>query len=146
MRIPAARNARFLLVITLATLYWRGLVIAQPLSQASPPASSQQQAAEAVPERVQVLSGVMGGLLIKRVNPKYPQKARQNYIQGTVVLTAKISKQGDITDLELVSGDPLLAKAAIAAVKQWKYRPYLLQGKPVEVETRVQVNFTLSGG
>ena len=121
-------------------------MIAQPLSQASPPASSQQQAAEAVPERVQVLSGVMGGLLIKRVNPKYPQKARQNYIQGTVVLTAKISKQGDITDLELVSGDPLLAKAAIAAVKQWKYRPYLLQGKPVEVETRVQVNFTLSGG
>lgn len=78
------------------------------------------------------------------MTPKYPKKARKQHIQGTVILTAKISKNGDITDLQVVSGEPILAKAAIDAVRQWKYRPYLLKGKPVEVETQVQVNFALS--
>jgi protein TonB len=100
----------------------------------------------ATPQRVRISQGVTTGLLIKRVNPKYPNKARENRIQGTVVLRAVISKEGDIVDLTTVSGDPLLAKSAIKAVKQWKYRPYLLQGKPVEVDTEIQVNYTLSGG
>ena len=59
---------------------------------------------------------------------------------------AEISKTGDIQNLHLISGHPMLAPAAIEAVKQWKYKPYLLNGEPVEVETTVQVNFTLSGG
>jgi protein TonB len=95
---------------------------------------------------VHLAQGVTAGLLIKRVNPKYPNKARENRIQGTVVLRALISKDGDITDLSVVSGDPLLAKSATKAVKQWKYRPYLLAGKPVAVNTEIIVNFALSGG
>jgi protein TonB len=63
-----------------------------------------------------------------------------------VVLQAEISKEGSITNLHLISGHPMLAPAAIEAVKQWKYKPYILNGEPVEVETQITVNFTLSGG
>ena len=99
----------------------------------------------ATPQRVRVSSGVSTGLLVRKVNPTYPPLARQARIQGVVLLQATISKEGDIRDLTLISGHPMLAPAAIEAVKQWKYRPYLLNGEPVEVETQVQVNFTLSG-
>jgi periplasmic protein TonB len=98
------------------------------------------------PQRVRVSSGVSTGLLIRKVPPSYPPLARQARIQGTVILQAQISKTGDIENLTLVSGHPMLAPAAIEAVKQWKYRPYLLNGEPVEVDTQVQVNFTLAGG
>ncbi|HTC55911.1 MAG TPA: TonB family protein [Candidatus Sulfotelmatobacter sp.] len=100
----------------------------------------------ATPQRVRVSSGVSSGLLIRRVNPTYPPLARQARIQGTVILQAQISKDGSIENLQLVSGHPMLAPAAIEAVKQWKYKPYLLNGEPVEVDTQVQVNFTLAGG
>src|SRR3954453_19314841 len=100
----------------------------------------------ATPQRVRVSSGVQSGLLVRKVAPSYPPLARQARIQGTVVLQAQISKDGNIENLQLISGHPMLAPAAIEAVKQWKYRPYLLNGEPVEVETQVQVNFTLAGG
>jgi periplasmic protein TonB len=100
----------------------------------------------ATPQRVRVSSGVVSGLLVRRVAPTYPPLARQARIQGTVILQAQISKTGDIENLQLISGHPMLAPAAIEAVKQWKYRPYLLNGEPVEVDTQVQVNFTLAGG
>jgi protein TonB len=100
----------------------------------------------ATPQRVRVSSGVSSGLLIRKVNPSYPPLARQARIQGTVVLQAQIGKDGNIQNLQLVSGHPMLAPAAIEAVKQWKYKPYLLNGEPVEVDTQVQVNFTLAGG
>src|SRR5271165_3374380 len=100
----------------------------------------------ATPQRVRVSSGVVSGLLVRQVKPNYPPLARQARIQGTVVLQAQISKDGNIENLQLISGHPMLAPAAIEAVKQWKYRPYLLNGEPVEVETQVQVNFTLAGG
>ncbi len=100
----------------------------------------------ATPQRVRVSSGVSSGLLIRKVNPTYPPLARQARIQGTVVLQAQISKDGSIENLQLISGHPMLAPAAIEAVKQWKYKPYLLNGEPVEVDTQVQVNFTLAGG
>ena len=100
----------------------------------------------ATPQRVRVSSGVQSGLLVRRVQPNYPPLARQARIQGVVVLQAQISKEGNIENLQLISGHPMLAPAAIEAVKQWKYKPYLLNGEPVEVETQVQVNFTLSGG
>ena len=93
---------------------------------------------------MRVSQEVSRGLLIRRVQPKYPKKARKEGIQGTVVLHAIISKEGDITSLELVSGDPILASAAIEAVKQWKYKPYLIEGIPVAVDTEIKVNFTLS--
>jgi protein TonB len=100
----------------------------------------------ATPQRVRVSSGVQSGLLVRKVAPNYPPLARQARIQGTVLLQAQISKEGTIEDLRLISGHPMLAPAAIDAVKQWKYRPYLLNGEPVEVETQIQVNFTLAGG
>jgi protein TonB len=100
----------------------------------------------ATPQRVRVSSGVSTGMLVRKVPPVYPPLARQARIQGTVILQAQISKEGNIENLQLVSGHPMLAPAAIEAVKQWKYKPYLLNGEPVEVETQVQVNFTLAGG
>jgi len=97
----------------------------------------------AQPEKVRGSSGVAGGLLIKKVSPVYPIDARAAYIQGTVVLRAEISKAGDITDLELVDGPIELAGSAVAAVRQWKYKPYLLMGQPVTVVTQIQVNYML---
>ncbi len=85
----------------------------------------------------------MSGLLLKKVPPDYPETARQAQIQGTVVLDATISKDGGVENLQIISGHPMLAPPAIEAVKQWKYEPYLLNGEPVEVETQLQVNFTL---
>jgi TonB family protein len=96
-----------------------------------------------VPKRVRVSSGVSRGLLIHKVNPVYPMEARQERIQGTIILQAQISKEGKIVDLRLISGPPELAAAAIGAVQQWRYRPYLLEGEPVEVDTQIQVNFQL---
>jgi periplasmic protein TonB len=100
----------------------------------------------ATPQRIRVSQGVSAGLLVRRVQPNYPPLARQARIQGQVVLHAVISKDGSIEGLTLISGHPMLAPAAIDAVKQWKYKPYLLNGEPVEVDTEVLVNFTLSGG
>ncbi|MFZ3340134.1 MAG: energy transducer TonB [Terriglobales bacterium] len=98
----------------------------------------------AQPQRVRISPGVATGLLVKKVTPEYPADARQARIQGTVILQAVIDKDGNVADLSLVSGHPMLAPAAIRAVKQWKYKPYLLNGVPMPVETQVTVNFTLS--
>jgi protein TonB len=100
----------------------------------------------ATPQRVRVSQGVSQGLLIRKVTPTYPPLARQARIQGQVLLQAEISKEGTIQNLQLISGHPMLAPAAIEAVKQWRYKPYLLNGEPVAVETQVVVNFSLSGG
>ncbi len=100
----------------------------------------------ATPQRVRVSQGVSQGLLIRKVQPPYPPLARQARIQGQVILQAEISKDGSIENLRLISGHPMLAPAAIEAVKQWRYKPYMLNGEPVAVETTVMVNFTLSGG
>jgi protein TonB len=99
----------------------------------------------ATPQRVRVSQGVSQGLLIRRVQPNYPPLAKQARIQGQVVLQAEISKDGTIQNLQLISGHPMLAPAAIEAVKQWRYKPYLLNGEPVAVETTVLVNFSLTG-
>jgi len=99
----------------------------------------------ATPTRVRVSQGVSAGLLIRKVQPNYPQLAKQARIQGQVVLQAEISKDGTIQNLQLISGHPMLAPAAIEAVKQWRYKPYLLNGEPVAVDTQVIVNFSLSG-
>ena len=82
-------------------------------------------------------------MLINKVNPIYPDDARHLFIQGTVVLQAVISKTGDIVDLELLEGPIELAGSAVAAVRQWKYKPYLLMGQPVAVDTQIQVNYEL---
>jgi TonB family protein len=95
-------------------------------------------------QRVRVSQGVSAGLIISKVPPIYPPSARSARIQGSVVMNALISRTGDIVSVNVISGDPMLAPAALDAVKQWKYRPYMLNGSAVEVETTVTVNFTLS--
>ena len=92
------------------------------------------------------VSRMMEGNLIYRVQPQYPALARQARVQGVVVLRAVISRDGRIENLQVISGHPLLVKSAEDAVQQWRYRPYYLNNEPVEVETQVTVNFTLSGG
>ena len=100
----------------------------------------------ATPQKVRVSSGVAQGNLIHDVKPPYPPLARQARIQGTVVLQAVIGKDGAIQNLRVVSGHPMLAQAALDAVKQWRYKPYYLNGEPVDVDTTININFTLSGG
>lgn len=95
--------------------------------------------------RVRVSQGVSTGHLINKVEPVYPPLARNARIQGQVVLTAIISRDGSIQDLRVLSGHPLLIQAALDAVRRWRYKPYLLNGEPVEVETTVTVNFLLTG-
>jgi periplasmic protein TonB len=90
-----------------------------------------------------ISQGVAQGLLIHRVVPEYPAVPRAAHIGGTVVLQATISKSGTIENLRVASGPELLRQAAVDAVKQWRYRPYLLNGEPVEVETTVNVEFRL---
>jgi protein TonB len=91
-----------------------------------------------------VSSGVMAGMLVHKVIPTYPAIGRAVRAQGTVQLQATISRDGTIENLRAVSGPPMLQQAAIDAVKQWRYRPYLLNGEPVEVETTVNVDFTMN--
>ncbi len=97
-----------------------------------------------VPQRIRISQGVTRGLMIHREEPVYPPLARAARVQGEVVLSAVINTNGQIENLQLVSGHPMLVPAAIAAVKQWRYKPYLLNGQPVEVETTITVIFTLS--
>ena len=97
----------------------------------------------ATPKRVRVSQGVSEGLLVHKVTPTYPPLARQARVQGAVVLQASIGKDGSIQNLKLVSGHPMLSQAAINAVKQWKYKPYFLNGEAVEVDTTITVNFTM---
>lgn len=94
---------------------------------------------------LRVSQGVAQGFLVREVKPVYPPLARQARIQGAVILEAIIGKNGSIENLRLVSGHPMLAPAAIEAVRQWRYRPYTLNGQPVDVETQVTVNFVLGG-
>ena len=95
------------------------------------------------PTKVRVSSGVAQGLLVHQVKPAYPTLAVQARIQGTVVLQAVIAKDGTVQDLRVVSGHPLLVQAALDAVRLWRYKPYLLNDQPVEVDTQINVNFTL---
>jgi periplasmic protein TonB len=91
------------------------------------------------------LSHMSEGDLIRKMQPTYPPLARSARIQGIVVLQAVISKQGTIENVTVLTGHPMLVPAAIAAVRQWRYRPYILNSEPVEVETQITVNFSLAG-
>ncbi|MGA8431534.1 MAG: energy transducer TonB [Candidatus Sulfotelmatobacter sp.] len=92
------------------------------------------------------VSRMMEGNLIRRVQPEYPATAKMAHVQGQVVLSAVISKEGTIERVQVLAGHPLLVQSAVEAVKQWRYRPYVLNDEPVEVETQITVNFLLGGG
>lgn len=97
------------------------------------------------PRAVTVSSGVASGMLIRKTQPVYPSIARSARVQGSVVLQAKISRSGNVTDVQVVSGPPMLRQSAIDAVKTWQYRPYLLNNQPTEVNTTIDVRFSLGG-
>jgi protein TonB len=94
-------------------------------------------------QTVNVSQGVSQGLLVKKAQPIYPRNALFMRIEGAVELIATISKTGDISHVSVVSGDSQLTRAASDAVKQWKYKPYMLNGQPVEIQTHVTINFKL---
>ncbi|MGA8541674.1 MAG: energy transducer TonB [Terriglobales bacterium] len=121
-----------------------GGVIGGILSSTSNAANVPKLAIPAPTKRIRISQGVTEGRLIRKIEPPYPPLAKAARIQGAVVLAAIISKSGEIQNLVLVSGHPLLVPAALEAVRQWRYRPYLLNGEPVEVETTITVNFQLS--
>ncbi len=98
------------------------------------------------PKRIRVPARMAEANLVYDVAPKYPPEAGRARIEGTVVLLAVIGKDGTVEDVRVERGLPVLAQAAIEAVKQWRYRPYLLNGEPVEVDSQITINFTLSRG
>jgi protein TonB len=96
-----------------------------------------------LPVRIRVSQRVSEGLLIKKIDPEYPESARQKHVEGSVTLNAVIDKNGDVGQLSVVSGPTLLVPAALDAVRQWKYKPYLFQGEPLAMQTQVMVRFLL---
>jgi hypothetical protein len=117
-----------------------------PVSSPAPPDSTApcEVAAPGSTEPKQISGGVMTGLLIHKVQPLYPESAKQDHIEGAVVLQAVIDKCGHVGEITPISGPAELLPTTIAAVQQWQYRPFLLAGKPVAVITRITVNFKLS--
>jgi protein TonB len=97
------------------------------------------------PKKVNISGGVAAGMLLQKTVPLYPPIAKAARVSGTVVLQATISKTGTIENLHVISGPAMLQQSAMDAVKSWRYRPYLLNTEPVEVETTVNVVFTLGG-
>lgn len=94
---------------------------------------------------VRISGGVMAGLVATKVDPVYPAEAKTNRLEGSVVLSAKIGPDGTVQDLQAISGPGVLRQPALDAVRQWTYRPYLLNGNPVAVLTTVTINFHLDG-
>jgi protein TonB len=132
--VPAAPDAPAPSVIGIAT----------PGSSGSlPNLVGPTDAAKPLLQRLNISQGVSQGLLIKKVDPVYPTAALRMHVEGAVQLLATISKDGDITNVQVLSGDRQLAGAASDAVKRWKYKPYLLNGEPVEIQTQVTINFKL---
>ena len=91
--------------------------------------------------RVRISQGVSTGLLIKRVEPQYPRNALVTHTQGAVQIEATVDKEGHVVNPKVLSGSPLLASAALEAVRQWRYKPYYLDGEPVEIQTQITINF-----
>lgn len=108
------------------------------------PAGADSNASKA-PKQLSVSSAVMQGNLLTKTIPIYPPAAKKAKIQGTVVLSAVISKDGNIENLQVLSGPQELQQSAIDAVRQWRYKPYLLNGDPVEVKTTVNIVYNLKG-
>lgn len=94
-------------------------------------------------QKMMVSQGVSRGLLVKEVQPVYPRTAIQMHVEGSVQMLATVTKNGDISAVKVLSGDKELGRAAVEAVKQWKYKPYLLNGEPVDIQTQITVNFKL---
>jgi protein TonB len=121
-----------------------GIIGSVPSAAPPPPPAKKEEVKPATPQRIKVGGNVQSARLVRQPRPVYPPLAKQARISGVVKLGAVISKDGTIQQLEVISGHPLLVPAALEAVKQWVYQPTLLNGEPVEVQTQIDVNFTLS--
>jgi TonB family protein len=137
-------------VSALNTAAWRfsvGLVTPTPAErqpQETPPSAPASPAPpKPAPTRLQVPAQVTAAAIVTRTNPVYPLRARAAQIQGDVLLHAMIDKDGKISDLQVLSGDDLLARSALEAVRQWRYKPMLYDGEPTEVDTTITVTFSL---
>jgi protein TonB len=117
-----------------------------PIEKVGPPAPNAPEPKPAPPaiKRVRVGGAVQAAQIVKRVIPVYPALAKQARIQGTVKLIGVIATDGTVQQLHVLSGHPLLVQSALDAVRQWVYRPTLLNSEPVEVEAPIDVNFTLA--
>jgi protein TonB len=121
-----------------------GIIGSVPSAAPPPPPPKVEAPKPVVPQRIRVGGNVQAAMAIRAPKPSYPPLAKQARIQGVVRLNAVIGKDGTIQDLKAASGHPLLVPAALEAVRQWLYKPTLLNGEPVEVVTVIDVNFTLS--
>lgn len=127
-----------LVAVAIATSGWAAPL--RSLAQTAASTGVDQQSGSAP---VRVSSGVAVGNIIRRVTPVYPLQARAHHIEGSVVLHAVIGKDGAIHNLSAISGPPLLQSSAMDAVRQWKFKPYLLNGEPVDIETDIVIGFHL---
>jgi protein TonB len=103
-------------------------------------------ASNSTPVPVRVSSGIMAGLAISQPPPIYPPITKDDHVPGAIILHAIISKQGDVENLSVISCPPKIIPATLDAVRKWKYKPYLLNGLPVEVETTITLNVLFGGG
>jgi protein TonB len=117
----------------------QGIMVGSAVASAPPPPKA------AAPSRIKQGGNVTAASLLQEIKPLYPPLARQARIQGNVILHAIIDKDGRVAELQVVSGHPLLVQSALDAVKQWRYKPTLLNGDPVEVDTTITVTFTMGG-
>ena len=136
-KTPSSLFALVFVLVVSATL-------CPPAHTTAPGGSAQTTPAPASPNRISLSSGIAAANLTHKITPAYPAYAKANRIQGAVVLQTVIDKQGRVAEVKTLSGHRYLAPAAVDAVRQWRYRPYLLNGNPVEVETTVTVNFNLT--
>jgi TonB family protein len=113
-------------------------------SSAAQRGSGTQSASSIEPEKVMKISpAAVAGNLLHRVEPEYPEAARQQRIQGAVVVDVHIGRDGAVQDVQTISGPPLLAQASLDAVKQWRFKPRSVNGRPTEMQTRITLNFRL---
>ena len=118
----------------------------QAESPTTEPGTGVRRASSLEPEQVMELTPAAAeGSLLSRVEPDYPEQALQQQIQGSVVLEVHIGTDGGVQEVTLVSGQPLLTQASIDAVKQWRFKIHRVNGRPVEMQTRITLNYRLPG-
>lgn len=139
------RGARRIVTVAACVVFGLGTcasALALRMEVSSPVLQSEGPSATGKPVRIS--GGVIAGNILTKVAPVYPQAAKDAGISGTVVLHAIIGKEGKVESLAVVSGPAELQAAALDAVKQWEYRPYLLNGEPTAVDTTIMINFSLA--
>jgi len=128
----------------IAAILLSGLLRGSGMQSAVPsptPTPTPAQESPKQPKRIRISSGVAEGLLRHKVDPEYPWEARQRHITGDVLLWIVIDKSGNVASIRVEKGRPILVDAAVEAVKQWKYRPFVLHGEPVEVDSAIKIEF-----